>query len=181
MSGPQVLSYRVETGRLPTEEIVIEADEAQRVALAQSYELQAVHSFRAHVTVVPGTRGSLEVEGRVSARIVQTCVVSLQPVEEKVDETFSLRFVRAADAPDEPKPGSELLIDPDAEDPPEVLDGSGLDLGAVVEEAFALGINPYPRADGAALPVDIADAGDEDEKSPFAALKGLKPRLSGKD
>lgn len=180
MTISHVLTHRVEIGRLPTEEVVIVADENQLAALAEAYELQAVRSFKAKVLVTPGSRGSLEVEGSVSADVVQTCVVSLQPVEERVEETFSLRFVRASDAPVEPKPGSEVLIDPDAEDPPEVMDGPGVDIGAVVEEAFVLGINPYPRADGAALPVDVTDTGDEDEKSPFAALKKLKTSPSDK-
>jgi len=41
-----------------------------------------------------------------------------------------------------------------------------------VLEHFALGIDPYPRAPGAALPPEVADP-DASADSPFAVLAGL--------
>ena len=37
-------------------------------------------------------RGSIAVDGRVSADIVQECVVSLEPVEQAIDEPVAVRF-----------------------------------------------------------------------------------------
>jgi hypothetical protein len=88
-----------------------------------------------------------------------------------------VRFVRAGISGVEPKlkPHVEVVVDPSAPDPPEVLTGPTLDVGAVVEEAFVLAIDPYPRAPGAALPREAVDPAGGPE-SPFAALATLKTR-----
>ena len=72
------------------------------------------------------------------------------------------------------RPHAELVIDPAAPDPPEAMTDGGIDLGAVVEEAFVLAIDPYPRAPGAALPTESGTAPAADD-SPFAALAALRP------
>ncbi len=175
-----VLAHRVDVGHLPTQPVRISATPEQRIALAREFKVLEVKALAATVTLTPGARGSVLVEGDIVADIVQTCVVSLAPVDEHIAERFSLRFVRASDAPEEPKPGAEILIDAEAEDPPEILDGPSIDIGAVVEEAFALGINPYPRAPGAELPADFKEGTEDTEDSPFAALKALAERSGSK-
>jgi uncharacterized metal-binding protein YceD (DUF177 family) len=174
MSGnaTAILSRPVDVARLPQGAVEIVADAAARARLAAAYDLVAVDDFRATAELAAGPRGSVEVEGRVVADIVQTCVVSLVPVTARIDEPFSLRFVRPADAPPPPKPGAEIVIDLDRPDPPEVLTGPTIDLGAIAEEAFALAIDPYPHAPGAALPPEADALQDPDSDSPFAVLAG---------
>jgi uncharacterized metal-binding protein YceD (DUF177 family) len=111
------------------------------------------------------------VEGHVVADIVQTCVVSLVPLDAHIDESFSIRFVR--DRSQIPAPGAEVVLDPDAPDPPELIDGPTIDVGALVEEHFVLAIDPYPRAPGAQLPAELAGEPDQAADSPFAALAKL--------
>jgi uncharacterized metal-binding protein YceD (DUF177 family) len=112
----------------------------------------------------------------VVAEIVQPCVVSLEPVPQHIDEAFSVRFVPpgSAELPAAPRPHEEVVIDAAAPDPPEELHGAAVDLGAVVEEAFVLAIDPYPRAPDAMLPE--TEAGGERAESPFAVLGRLKAR-----
>jgi uncharacterized metal-binding protein YceD (DUF177 family) len=62
----------------------------------------------------------------------------------------------------------------DADDPPDVLEGDALDLGAYVVEHLTLEIDPFPRKPGAAF----VPPEPEPEASPFAVLKGLKDRGS---
>jgi len=167
-----ILTRRVDIGHIPPDGVTITADADIRTALAEEYGLVELKGLTATATLTPGSRGSVTVEGRVVADIVQTCVVSLAPVPQHIDETFTVRFVRPADAPPPLKPGLEIVVDPDAEDPPEVLDGPSVDVGAIVEETFALAMDPYPRAPGAALPAEPAD-GPVREDSPFVALAAL--------
>jgi uncharacterized metal-binding protein YceD (DUF177 family) len=173
MTSSSILQRRVEAARLPATgiDLSVEASESQRKALAEAYKLVAVSGLAATATVTPGRRGSLVAEGRVTADIVQSCVVSLEPVAQHIDESFSVRFV-PADSPEAvlPKPGSEVVVDPTQPDPPEVMEGSGIDVGGLVEEVFALAIDPYPRAPGAALPADPVAPPQERETSPFAVL-----------
>lgn len=176
MNGNAIVSRPVDVARLPGEPVEIVADEAERLTLASAYDLAAVDSFCATVELSAGPRGSVEVNGRVVADIVQTCVVSLVPVAAHIDEPFSLRFVRPSDAPPAPKPGAEVVVDPERPDPPEVLTGPAIDLGAIAEEAFVLAIDPYPRAPGAAIPAEAGGSPAMPSESPFAVLAELAKR-----
>lgn len=160
----------VPVAELPAKPVEVQATAAERGRLAEAYDLREVKSLTAEVTLEP-IGGGVAVAGRVVADIVQTCVVSLVPVDEHIDEPFAVRFVR--DANRLPKPGTEIVVDPAADDPPELLEGTSIDIGALVEEYFALAINPYPRAPGAELPPEYAVEENTEPRSPFAALAGL--------
>jgi uncharacterized metal-binding protein YceD (DUF177 family) len=155
-------------------EVVAEASE--RAALAAAYDLLDVRVLRARAVVRSDPGGAVNVEGSVVADIVQSCVVSLAPVEQHIDEPFAVRFVRPGSAELGPpvKPHGEVVVDPEAPDPPEILTGATIDLGAVVEEAFVLAIDPYPRAPGATLVQEATVEKDEGRESPFAVLATLK-------
>ena len=178
MSGAFVLSHPVGIADLPSAPVEIVARPAEREALAAAYDLVAVDSLAATVSLAPAPGGGVMVEGHVVADIVQTCVVSLVPVSEHIDETFSVLFVR--DPGRLHKPGAEIVVDPAAPDPPELLEGPTLDVGGLAEEYFALAINPYPRAPDAALPADIAVGEGAEKQSPFAILAALAKSPSGK-
>jgi hypothetical protein len=109
--------------------------------------------------------------GRVKARIGQTCVVTLEPIENDIDESIDLVFAPAR--PDARKADSNDRKAAD-EDPPEALIGGKLDLGAVATEFLLLGIDPYPRKAGVEFD---AVKQDDDSARPFAGLEELKKRL----
>lgn len=157
----------------------IETTEKERAAIAEALGLVDLPALAAELELRRGARGRIHVEGRVVADIVQSCVVSLEPVPQHIDEPILLVFFEGGDAEKEPRPGAEIRIDPVELDPPEPLTGSTLDLGPIVLEHFVLAIDPYPRAPGAELPE--ADAGGADSpESPFAVLAKLKEKPRGK-
>jgi uncharacterized metal-binding protein YceD (DUF177 family) len=146
----------------------VEADEAQRQAIARAYGCHAVRRLEADLKI--NRRGDqLRVAGRLQADVVQACVVTLEPVEASVREDVSFSFappVQRRDArADEPE---EIAYE--SEDPPEPLIDGEADLGAVLLEFFALALDPYPRSPGAEMPAIPGS----DRPHPFAALKGLK-------
>jgi hypothetical protein len=144
-------------------------------AIADALNLQAIHSLTADVRVMPVGRTDYIVEGHLRAEIVQTCVISLVPVEEAIDEPLSVRFSRAARGSEGALgPGAEIHVDLSAGEPPEPLVGSSIDLGPVIIEHLVLAMEPYPRAPGAQLPPEAAASLDGDDSSPFAALARLK-------
>ena len=176
MSEPAaILSHRYDTVHLPATgaELQIEARDEQRAALATAYELVAVDRLLATTVLEPAAGGLVTVSGRILADIVQSCVVSLEPVPQHIDETFEVRFAPAEAG--EPQPAAEahreVAVDPDAPDPPEPMDGTSIDLGALVEEMFVLAIDPYPRAPGAELAADTGEPPDSEPESPFAVLR----------
>jgi len=151
----------------------IEAGPAARSAMAEAASLREILSAHAALDVTPRGGGRFQVAGRVQARIGQTCVVSLDPIENDVDETIDLIF-----APPEQIPQLSDLVDEGGEseaeipDPPEPIENGIIDLGRVATDALFLGINPYPRKPDAVFEPPVVAEDPEDH--PFAALKALR-------
>jgi uncharacterized metal-binding protein YceD (DUF177 family) len=154
----------------------IVATPTECTALAEASGILTLGSLSADIVVKLESSGAIRVEGRVHAEIVQACVVTLDPVPQTVDEAFELRFVQPGSrgAPEPPRAGAEIMIDPERPDPPELLEGPTIDIGALAEEHFVLGIDPYPRAPGASLAEIGAEPAEEPPANPFAVLKALK-------
>jgi uncharacterized metal-binding protein YceD (DUF177 family) len=160
----------------------IEADPRQRQALADLAGLREVLSAEASFDVTPKKGGRFHVTGSVRGRVGQTCVVTLEEIENDIDEEIDLVF-----APPELIPQMAALAEEaersEAEmpDPPEPIENGVIDLGRLATDALFLGIDPYPRkADAEFEPV--AEASDP-EDHPFAALKALRaePQTSGRN
>jgi uncharacterized metal-binding protein YceD (DUF177 family) len=151
----------------------LEASQVSRDAMAEVAGLREVLAATASLDVTPRGGGRFHVGGRVKARIGQTCVVTLDPIENDIDEPIDAVF-----APSDQIPQLADLVDDDADseevpDPPEPIENGMIDLGRVATDALFLAIDPYPRKPGAAFePVVIAPDPDD---HPFAALKALKP------
>ncbi len=151
-----------------------EASPTQRQALADLGGLREVKSAQASLDLTPMREGRVHVMGHVKARIGQTCVVTLDPIENEVDEAIDLIF-----APAEQIPALADLIDDAAEsdveipDPPEPIVGGAIDLGRLAADALFLGIDPYPRKPDAVFDSPVVP--DDPDDHPFAALKALKP------
>ncbi len=177
----KTLSHRLDVGRLPAggRHVVIDADEAERNWLAANLKVEEVNRFHADVNIKPWRREGARVTGMFDADIVQNCVVTLEPVSSHLSEEFDVTFLPANDG--EGRSGTadaEFLLDPDAPDSPDYLDGNMLDVAAVAIEQMALSIDLYPRKPDADLEPEYVIDEDEDrkqsEKSPFSALESLK-------
>jgi hypothetical protein len=153
----------------------VEASAAERVAIARDLGLVGLDSLTGTYRVAPTARGA-RLEGRVIARIRQTCVVTLDPFDAEIDEPVELAFAAALE-PGEGGvlQGDTLSISPDEGDPPEPLAGGVIDLGAVTLEFLALGLDPYPRKPSVEFSSQFSPERVDEEKapSPFAALAGL--------
>jgi uncharacterized metal-binding protein YceD (DUF177 family) len=155
----------------------LEADAAERAAIADVGGLREILSASASLDVTPKGGGRFHVQGRVRARVGQTCVVTLEPIENDIDEAIDLMF-----APPEQIPELATLVDDTADsdveipDPPEPIENGIIDLGRVATDALFLGVDPYPRRNDAVFEPPVVPEDPEDH--PFAALKGLK--LDGK-
>jgi uncharacterized metal-binding protein YceD (DUF177 family) len=151
----------------------IEADPAARASMADVAGLREVLSASASLDVTPQSGGRVHVTGHVRARIGQTCVVTLDPIENDIDEPIDLVF-----APPEQIPQLSDLVDDAAEsdveipDPPEPIVNGVIDLGRLATDAIFLAVDPYPRRPDAVFEplVEATDPMDH----PFAALKALQ-------
>jgi uncharacterized metal-binding protein YceD (DUF177 family) len=158
----------------------IEADAATRRAMAEVADLREVLSAHASFDVIPKRDGRFQVTGRVRARIGQTCVVTLDPIETDIDEPIDAMF-----APPDQIPQLADLVeeatesDEEIPDPPEPIENGFIDLGRLATDVLFLAIDPYPRKPDAVFEPVIEAPDPEDH--PFAALKALKsePKKSG--
>lgn len=151
------------------ERIDLVADEAERKAIAGRLGLNRLERLEAHVAL-SRTGEVVRAEGRLTARLEQSCVVTGEPVAGCVDEPFALLFTRepAAIRPDE-----EIEL---AERDCDVVfyDGAAIDLGSAIADTLALSTDPYPRSASADAALKEAGVLSEEQASPFAMLAALK-------
>jgi uncharacterized metal-binding protein YceD (DUF177 family) len=162
-TSPVVVASVPETGR----RLDLVADSATRDAIAKAAGLAALPRLEAGFDLTRQGADGLRVVGRVSANVVQNCVVTLEPIESEIDEPVDLVFL--ADV--EPATDAVDIQALETDDPPEAIRDGVIDLGAVATEFLLLGLDPYPRKPGAVF--DAPPAGDP-ASNPFAALAALK-------
>ena len=171
---PVAIEDVAETGR----HFELVADTDVRAAVARLAGLRDVPRLQANFDVTRHGADGLHVSGHVSATVGQTCVVTLEPLANEIEEDIDLLF-----APPPPplarKAGEDEAAEKRSERPerrwnePEPLAGGVVDLGALATEFLILGLDPYPRKPGAVFepPQEV-----KPDPGPFAALAGLKDR-----
>lgn len=170
MSGPLPRAVRVYDVPPAGLTVPIVADGEERAAIAAELDLVSLDRLSATLTVRPVRRG-FRVEGEVVADVVQSCVVTLDPVPAAIREPIDVVY-----APPDGKPRPEVDVQIDESDPPEPLDGNEIDLGSLVLEHLVLGLDPYPRAPGATFDPPAEAPEEPVRRSPFADLERLKKR-----
>jgi hypothetical protein len=145
----------------------VEAPPAARAAVAALADLRVVEALSAAFDLTRKGAG-VHVMGKVRGRVGQTCVVTLDPIENTIEEPVDLVFAPAGRAE---AVGAEIKSLEPSDEPPEALIDGKLDLGALATEFLILGIDPYPRKPGAEFsPPPAGNTGEH----PFAALAALK-------
>jgi uncharacterized metal-binding protein YceD (DUF177 family) len=177
MTDQPPLSRPVLVASLPDDgtTIRIEPDAATLAALAEDFGIPAIPKLKAVVKVIPGSKGSVRVEGHLDAVVRQVCVVSLEEFDAPVSEDIEIKFAPEDQLP-EIRPGAEIDVS-ETELPDPLVDGT-VDVGAVVAEFLAMSLDPYPRKPGAEFG-GLEEMPDE-QASPFAALGKLREK-DGKD
>lgn len=169
-SAPVTVAAVPETGR----RLDLVADDAARAAIAKAAGLAALPRLEAGFDLTRQGADGLRAVGRVSATVVQNCVVTLEPIESQIDEAVDLVFL-----PDVAPPAEAVDLEAlQADEPPEAIRDGVIDLGAVATEFLLLGLDPYPRKPGAVF--EAPPAGDP-VSHPFAALAALKKGDTAKD
>jgi uncharacterized metal-binding protein YceD (DUF177 family) len=146
----------------------LEASPAECAALAQRFGIEALKHFSARFTRKPYPGGGLLISGRLKAEPVQLCIVSLEPVTERLDKPFTLVVL---------PPDGALSEDPDGPDEIQADATGHFDLGEALAEELSLSLNPYPRKAGAHLPLPPEEAAEPIEappRNPFAKLAALR-------
>jgi uncharacterized metal-binding protein YceD (DUF177 family) len=155
-----------------TAERTLTASDAECAALAARLGLEALSGFHAELVVTRLPAGEIGVRGHIVADVVQACVVTLEPVPDRIDDEFEVRFTTRAELP-----SRDVVIGLGDEEPPEPIEGDILDLGELTAQQLSLSLNPWPRRPDAAIPPEAAP--DPARDGPFAALAALRDKASG--
>ncbi len=152
-------------------DIVASADEC--AALAKRFDLLALEKLEARLRLRRARGGSvLRLAGRLSADVVQSCVVTLAPVPGHVEAEFTVLYGDGGAGE------AGIEIDPEIESTLEPWPDSPLDLGEIVAQELALALEPYPRAPGAVLDPSYEPsgepAGSPEKVNPFKILGNLR-------
>lgn len=147
--------------------IAAKPDDLER--LARWLDVGAVKSFSADVTLRRLSQTRFSYAAELTAEVVQSCVVTLEPIESRIARHIE-RELHLTDRI--PKTTGVQSLTPGDEEAPEEIDSPRYDLCVPLLEELVLAIDPYPRKEGAAFaaPEDAASA----PESPFAALKDLE-------
>ena len=153
------------------------ANEEHCSALAKRFGCVEISAFRVEATVTAlRDEGQYRLKGRVQAHVVQSCVITLDPVPADLDLHLDLLLL-PEDAEDVPEGEIE-------EDDFETYSDNEIDLGELAAIELALALDPYPRAPEVSL-ADIGPGGGDkgfevleegyvSRNRPFEALAALK-------
>lgn len=148
----------------------IEADAAERAALARRFDLPGVDRLAAEFQL-RREAGEVRVTGRVAGAVTQACSVTGEPLPAHIDETVALRFAERLVEAEEIELSAEAL-----DTLP--IEGGAIDLGEAAAETLALALDPFPRAPGAGEALKAAGVLSEGEGGPFGALAALRDKLA---
>ncbi len=157
------------TAPVPACERTATPDERHRCA--QALELLDCSHLAASYEIVPIGEGRYRVAGRFQADVVQSCVVTLEPVAAHIEDVFDVEFWPAVPQERESEREIEVLSGVD----PEPIGPAGIDIGRIVYEYLSAALDPYPRKEGAQFQWQ-EPAGEDAGSGAFAPLAALKKR-----
>jgi hypothetical protein len=146
---------------------------AECEAVARALDLLGCKSLTARYTLSRRGGGHVHLSGTVRAEVEQSCVVTLEPLLNEVQESFSVDYWPEGEMP-EPTGGEVDMSDqPDLEP----IVAGRIEVGNVVFQAVANGIDLFPRKPGVAFEPP-APGGDDGSRptGPFAALAKMKSK-----
>ncbi len=152
------------------------ADEAARAEIARIAGLRDLPKLAASFDITREGADAVRIAGEVSATVGQNCVVTLEPIENDIREAVDLLFASRAAGSLADSEG-KITLDFDDPDPAEPVREGLVDLAAITTEFFLLGVDPYPRKEGAVF--EAPKAPEDPTKHPFAALEALKKGRGG--
>lgn len=180
VTGKPPFSYAVKVGHISANPVTVRlaADERERAALADLWQILAVDELTAEIQVARWKKDGVRLRGNVKARLQQACVVTLEPVNSEISEDFEQIFVPEGSKLARLMTGenAEMVLDPEGPDLPETFEGDTIDAGETVAEIVALAIDPYPRKPDAQFSdhIESNPNSPEGKPNPFAVLKDWK-------
>ena len=173
----QSLTKKVNLQKLPNsgKALDIKADRVTLETLAELTDADEVSRFEAELLVKPWKANGVSVTGKISAGIRQTCVVSLEAMENALEFGFTRYFLPVGDPAfgNQVFEDGELVVDPEADDLPDLLENSSVDVWEVLIEELNLRIDPFPKLQNLEFANGPEGSVSPETRKPFSGLKAL--------
>lgn len=184
-TGKTELSRPIGLEKIKTQgmHVDISASPQECQALARRFGLIAVKKLEARLELCRRDgAGGLEytVQGDFSADVVQSCAITLEPIETCVASGLAVRYMSPQAFEEiEEQQGQEFSLGLEEEDI-EILPDGVLDLGELVAQYLAISLESYPRKQGIDLSAFGIEPDDEQgsqpgegKANPFSVLKKI--------
>lgn len=163
--------WRIEAGAVPAGGLKghEKANAEELAALAVLLDLEQCEQLDVIFQVRPLGGRRFRLNGKVAARVVQACTVTLEPIASHLDLPFDYEFW-----PDDEISVSDedKAIDPLMVDLPESIRDGRIEVGRIAFEVLAVSIDPYPRKPEASF--SWTDETAPERSGAFAELVKLK-------
>lgn len=182
------LSYTIRLDQIGSSpvQITLEANQSEKTELCDRFGYESIDHLSSNVRIDRLSRdGYFKVSGDLKAAISQNCAITLEPVAEEIETSFS-ELLSDGVVQDE----DEITLDPEDEDAEPIEDGV-IDVGEIVAQQLALSANPYPRSnanDDAEMvfssPANqIAEIQEDSDKpqNPFAVLAKIRDKTGNRN
>jgi hypothetical protein len=153
-------------------EVTIDAKPEQRAKIAAWLEVESVEKFVGVIALRKLSMNRYRYEAVLKCHLTQSSVVTLEPLQTRIEERFSRELHVAYRSRHAPEPDRELTLSAADDDAPEEIESPHYDLAAPLLEELSLALDPYPRAGDESF--SLPDAPQAKPDSPFAVLKKLK-------
>jgi hypothetical protein len=179
-----MFSRAVSVDEVASHEGRIEATPSECAEIAAICQIEHLSDFSFTYRLQPLSQGRFLLTGNISANVTQACIITLEPVDERIEEIISVELLPEDQIAE--NEGAEISVDnpntapfgddmstADLPDLPEPIINGRFDLGLFAADVLSSALNPYPRKEGAAF--SWTDPTDTPEKSgPFATLTKLR-------
>jgi hypothetical protein len=171
---PDEIAWEHAVDDIPAAGLTVErsATPEECAAVARTLELVACRSLTARYTVTPRAGGNVHASGTVEAEVEQTCVVTLEPLVNRVTDSFSVDYWPETEMPE---PSAGAAVDMHDEPDLEPMVAGRIEIGRVIYECVAGAIDLFPRKPGVTFEAP-RDGGSDKPDSPFAALAKMKTK-----
>ena len=140
----------------------VQPSAAEITELVSRFNFVSIDDMRAEVIIRKVARDCWDVAGNLSAKVVQRCVITQEPVLELVDFTIEERYVRQSVEID----GVEVALNG-----AEPLVGGEIDIGEMVAQTLGIAVTPWPKS--LVYAENLIEENILDEH-PFAGLAALR-------
>ena len=156
----------------------IEATDDQLAALGKRLELIGLPALSGEITVIRLGPQRVRVHVKYRADVIQSCVVTLEPIPATIEESFTQEFLCESEGGNRSTVADQGVVWVEPDDEAEILESDHLDVGELLVQYLSLALDPYPRKEGTSFSGFKTDEGGP--KSAFAALGEIKREAARK-